>query len=120
MLVLRRGRATEWERIRTPEACHGRSSSVPGEREPREPVDPKQWTWGPGDLAGPGCSPPTPSTSWRQLGDHRAATLLVGPGPSPEWGGRGGTEHIPSGKGDLFYGLSLCINGFYWLQWLPQ
>lgn len=53
------------------------------------------------------CCPPTPSTGCGQ------SHLLAGPGPSPEWGG-GDPEHVPSGEGDLFYGLSLCIDGFYW------
>lgn len=56
---------------------------------------------------------PHPAQARDSCGGHRATTLLAGPGPSPEWGG-GGIEHIPSGEGDLFYGLSLCIDGFYW------
>lgn len=78
---------------------------------PGGPVGLAQWAWG--------CSVACllPSHTQHRLGTAVGAaeptTLLAGPGPSPEWSG-GGIEHIPSDEGDLFYGLSLCIDGFYW------
>lgn len=75
-----------------------------------------QWTWQdrPRDIAGLATALLHPTQARDSCGDHRATALFAGPGSSPKWG-RGSIELTPSRDCDLFYELSLHIDGFYWL-----
>lgn len=80
-------------------------------------------SWEPADLAlvhqGTQASVAVPFRTQHMLGTAVGATLLAGPGPSPEWGG-GGTEPAPSGGGVTCFMGSLSASMGFIGRWAPM